>query len=147
MTLVAILRHLGEEYNQEHHDNNQSDGEVGGYEYVEVGILHRLELRIAQQGTIGAAHGVQSCLDEVHGHEHADDRAAGVETLCEVQAARGGLRLSHREDIGVTRCLEERQSAGHDEVGYEETAVEADALGREEQQKQLRKLMEDSSWG
>ena len=51
-----------------------------------------------------------------------------------VQAAGGCFFWSHRQDVGITRGLKERQSAGHDEVGHEEASIDAYALGREEQQ-------------
>ena len=134
VTLVGVLRHLREEDDEEHHHDDRSDGEIGGDEHIEVGILHRLEVGIAQQGPFVAAQGIELRLDEVHRHEHTDDRTAGVKTLGEVQAARGGFRLTHREDIGVAGGLEKRQTTGHNEVGDEETTVDADGLRGEEQQ-------------
>ena len=132
---VAVLWHLGEKDDEEHGHDDQSNDEVGRDEHAQVLLLHGLKLRVAQQGTLVAAHGVQPRLDEVHGHEHADDAAAGVEALRQVQPSGGALLRSHGQHVGVARGFQERQAAGHDEIGQEETAVDAHRLGRQEQQR------------
>ena len=80
-----------------------------------------------------ATHGIEFSLDEIHGHKHTDDRTTGIEALSHIQTARGSLFWSHGEDVGVTRGLKERQPASHDEVGHEETAVDAYCLCGKEQ--------------
>ena len=135
LVLVAVLRHLHEQDDEEHGHDDQSDGQIGRDEHREVGFLHRVELCFREVGTLGRRHRVEPRLDEVHGHIHADDGAAGVEALGHVQSARGGLFGAHREDVGVAGGLKERESAGHDEIGDEETAIHAHHLRREEEQR------------
>ena len=74
-------------------------------------------------------------MDEVHGHVHADDGTAGIEALGHVEAPRGGFLASHRKDVGVAGGLEERESAGHYEIGDKETAIHANHLRGEEEQR------------
>ena len=135
LVLVAVLRHLGEQDDEEHGHDDQSDGQIGRDEHREVGFLHGVELGSAEVGALGRRHRIEACLDEVHGHIHADDGAAGIEALGHVQAPRGGLLGAHRQDVGIAGGLEERESAGHDEIGDEEASVDAHHLGREEEQR------------
>ena len=134
MILIAYLRHLGETDGQEHHRNHHANDQIRRHQHTQVGILQRLKLSIAQQSTLVAAHRIETGLDEVHRHVHADDGATGVEALRHIQAP-GGRRLrAHRQDIGVATRLQEREATGHDEIGNEEAAIDAHRLGREEQQ-------------
>ena len=133
--LVAVLGHLDEHDDDEHGHDDESDGQIGRDEDGEVGLLHGVKLLGREVGALGGRHGVEPCLDEVHGHIHADDGAAGVEALGHVESARGGFLGAHREDVGVAGGLEERESAGHDEIGDEEASVDAHHLGREEEQR------------
>ena len=135
LVLVAVLRHLGEQNDDEHGHDDQSDSQIGRDEHREVGFLHRVELFTGEVCTLCRRHRIKPRLDEIHGHIHADDGAAGIEALGHVQAPRGGLLASHREDVGVAGGLEERESAGHDEIGDEETAIHAHHLRGEEEQR------------
>ena len=134
LTLVAILRHLRKEDDQEHHGNHKTDQQIRCNQYRQVIVFQHLELRIVQQGTLVTAHRVEFCLYEVHGHEHADDRAARIKALGEVQSSCCRLLVTHRQDIGITTRFQERQSAGHDEIRHKEAAIYAYSLGWEEQQ-------------
>ena len=66
--------------------------------------------------------------------EHAGNASQCVEGLGGIEALDARLFAPHTVDIGVTRRLEERQSAGHNEVGHEEGVEGADGPGREEEQ-------------
>ena len=86
-------------------------------------MLQGFELLLGEKGPIGAAHRVQPVLDEVHSHEHPEDGPAGVEALCKVQTAGGGLLGPHREYVGIAGSLKEGQAAGQDKIGYQEGIV------------------------
>ena len=123
VTLVAILRHLLEEDDEEHDDDDESNQQIWGDEHAEVAFLHGIELSRTEQSTLLGAGWVEASLDEVHGDIHANDTSARIEALCEIESARGSFFRTHRKNIRIATRFEERQSAGHDEIGNEETAV------------------------
>ena len=128
MILITILRHVRKEDDEEHQHNDNTDGKIRRDEHIEISILQSLKICIAQQGALIATHRIEFGLNEVHGYKHTDDRATGIETLCQIKSSRGCLLWSHCQDIRITRGLQERQTTGHDEIGNQETAIEADAL-------------------
>ncbi len=132
--VIAVGRHPHEPDHKEHYQHHKTYEQVGGDEHHEVGIAHSLKLGIAQRGAGLGLKRIELGLDKLHSHPHAGERAYGVECLGEIQSAHRGAFRSHGEDIGITARLEKRETAGEDEVGYEERIVTAGEHGRIEQE-------------
>ena len=73
MGKIYRSRLLGEIDDEKHHHDDQSNDEIGRDEYTQVSVLQRIELSVAQRGSLGAAHRIELGLYEVHCDEHAND--------------------------------------------------------------------------
>ena len=138
VVLVAVMRHLLEENEHEHGEDNDADGKVRTDEHAQVALLHRLKLCVVELCACRRVERTDLSLNEVHRHEHAQQRAHRVERLRKVQTACRCFLGSHRQDVRVRRCLEERQTARQYEVGDKERIVFARHLSRIEQQRAER---------
>ena len=134
LVLVAILRHRPEQDDSEHGNDYESDGEVWTYEHRKVVLLHCLKLVGRQIGARCGVERIELGLDEVHSYVHAQQRPHRIERLCQVESAGGCFFSSHRQDVGIARCLKKRESAREYEVGGEERIVLARHLGGIEQE-------------
>ena len=129
VVLVAVLGHWPEQNDEEHGEDYESDGEVRTDKHRKVVLLHGLKLFRREIGACGCIERIELGLDEVHSHVHAQQRAHRIERLRQIESACGSLFGSHRQDVGVARCLKKRQTAREDEVGGEERIVLARHLG------------------
>ena len=134
VVLVAVLGHRPEHNDEEHGEDYESDGEVRTYKHRKVVLLHRLKLFGREIGARGCIKRIELGLDEVHSHVHAQQRAHRIERLRQIESAGGCFFGSHRQNVGVARCLKKRKTAREDEVGGEERIVLARHLGGIEQE-------------
>ena len=102
MVLVAVLGHLCKQNDEEHHQNDNADGEVWTYEYGEVVVLHRSKLRITEIRTRCRIKRIELCLDEIHGNEHSEKRPHRIERLRQIEATCGCFVRTHGQNIWVT---------------------------------------------
>ena len=132
---VAQTRHAREAEEQQDDQDCRADEEIGRDEDGQVVGLHGLERGVGERRARGGVHRIEACLDEVHGHIHAQERADGVERLRQIEPAGGRFLGSHLQDVRVCARFEERQAARKDEVSQQERVVAAACLGRMEQQR------------
>ena len=134
VVLLAVLRHLGKQDDEEDGEDNQTDNQVWIDQYRKVVFLDSLKLAVREIGAPSRIKWVEFCLDEVHCHIHTQQRTHRVERLRQVQSACSRLFGSHREYVRIARCLQKGESAGQDEVGEEEWIVFAHHLCRIEEE-------------
>ena len=77
---------------------------------------------------------METRLNEIHGHEHAQQGAHRVERLGQVQTTCSRFLGTHGEDVGVTAGFQEGKAAGQNEIGYQEGIILARHLGRKEEE-------------
>ena len=71
MVLVAVVRHLLDEDEHEHGEDNDADGKVWSNQNTQVALLHRCKLCVVELGTCCRIERIELRLYEVHSHEHA----------------------------------------------------------------------------
>ena len=134
VVFLAVLRHLGEQDDEEDGEDNQTDNQIWIDQYRKVVLLDSLKFACRQIGAPSRIKRVELCLDEVHRHIHTQQRTYRVERLRQVQSACSCFFCTHRKDVRIARCLQEGESAGQDEVGEEKRIVFARHLCRIEEE-------------
>ena len=137
MLVATLLAHGGNGHHQHHHqqgDQYHSQQGIGLHQHTQVALLQRLEAGVVERCTLYRIERREPRLDKVHCHKHARQRPDGVERLGQVQAPCGRLAVTHEQDIGVSRGLQEGQAAREDEISNQEGPKAADAACRDEQQ-------------
>ena len=134
VVLFTVLGHPDQTDDNQHEQNDQANGQIRGYQHTEVGLLDGLKLLFVEQGAVGRIQGMKTRLNEIHGHEHAQQGTHRIERLGQVQTTRGRLLGTHGENVWVTTGLQEGKAAGQNEIGYQERIILACHLGREEEE-------------